>query len=91
MAGGKGLRMGSDLPKQFLPIGGKPVLMHTIEAFHRFDKEIRIVLCIAKEQQPYWKELCVKHQFAIDHIIANGGETRFHSVKNGLHYAEPGW
>ena len=90
VAGGKGLRMGSDLPKQFLPIGGKPVLMHTIEAFHRFDKEIRIVLVLPREQQPYWKELCVKHQFAIDHIIANGGETRFHSVKNGLHYAEPG-
>ena len=50
VAGGKGLRMGSDLPKQFLPIGGKPVLMHTIEAFHRFDKEIRIVLVLPRER-----------------------------------------
>ena len=44
VAGGKGLRMGSDLPKQFLPIGGKPVLMHTIEAFHHFDRTMKIIL-----------------------------------------------
>ena len=51
VAGGKGLRMGSDLPKQFLPIGGKPVLMHTIEAFYRFDEEMKIVLVLPQEQQ----------------------------------------
>ena len=54
VAGGKGLRMGSDLPKQFLPIGGKPVLMHTIEAFYRFDEEMKIVLVLPQEQQTYW-------------------------------------
>ena len=57
VAGGKGLRMGSDLPKQFLPIGGKPVLMHTIEAFYRFDEEMKIVLVLPQEQQTYWREV----------------------------------
>lgn len=84
VAGGKGLRMGSDLPKQFLPIGGKPVLMHTIEAFHCFDRTMKIILVLPKEQQTYWQELCAKHSFVIEHTVADGGETRFHSVKNGL-------
>lgn len=84
VAGGKGLRMGSDLPKQFLPIGGKPVLMHTIEAFHHFDRTMKIILVLPQEQQTYWQELCVKHSFVIEHTVVDGGETRFHSVKNGL-------
>lgn len=84
VAGGKGLRMESDLPKQFLPIGGKPVLMYTIEAFHRFDRTIKIILVLPKEQQTYWQELCAKHSFVIEHTVVDGGETRFHSVKNGL-------
>lgn len=78
------MRMGSELPKQFLPIGGKPVLMHTLEAFHRFDSAIDLILVLPEEQQGYWKQLCEKHRFTIRHLIANGGETRFHSVKNGL-------
>ena len=90
VAGGKGLRMGSDLPKQFLPIGGKPVLMHTIEAFYRFDEEMKIVLVLPQEQQTSWRELCQKYHFSIGHVLADGGETRFHSVKNGLAYVEPG-
>ena len=90
VAGGKGLRMGSDLPKQFLPIGGKPVLMHTIEAFYRFDEEMKIVLVLPQEQQTYGRELCQKYHFSIGHVLADGGETRFHSVKNGLAYVEPG-
>lgn len=84
VAGGKGLRMGSDLPKQFLPIGGKPVLMHTIEAFHHFDRTMKIILVLPQEQQTYWQELCAKHSFVIEHTLVDGGETRFHSVKNGL-------
>lgn len=84
VAGGKGLRMGSELPKQFLPIGGKPVLMHTLEAFYRFDSAIDLILVLPEEQQGYWKQLCEKHRFTIRHLIANGGETRFHSVRNGL-------
>lgn len=84
VAGGKGLRMGCELPKQFLPIGGKPVLMRTIEAFYAYNPEIRIILVLPCSQQSYWTELCRKHRFSIPHHVADGGETRFHSVKNGL-------
>ncbi len=78
------MRMGADLPKQFLPVGGKPVLMHTLEAFRRCDVSIRLVLVLPREQQEYWRQLCADYHFAIDHTLADGGETRFHSVKNGL-------
>lgn len=84
VAGGKGLRMGGDIPKQFLPIGGKPVLMRTMEAFHAYDAEIQIVLVLPVAQQAYWKELCDQYTFALHYRLADGGETRFHSVKNGL-------
>lgn len=84
VAGGKGLRMGNDLPKQFIFIGGKPVLMRTIEAFYRFDQDINIILVLPVSHQDYWKSLCEEYDFSIEHTIANGGETRFHSVKNGL-------
>lgn len=84
VAGGKGLRMGTDLPKQFLPLGGKPILMRTLEAFANCDNDIHIILVLPKEQQEYWKNLCKEYKFAIEHTIADGGETRFHSVKNGL-------
>lgn len=90
VAGGKGLRMGTELPKQFLTITGKPVLMHTIEAFHRFDEKIKIILVLPPDQQAYWRELCCTHRFAIVHTVVDGGETRFHSVKNGLYHVEPG-
>lgn len=84
VAGGKGLRMGSELPKQFLPIGNKPVLMHTLEVFRKYDESLQIILVLPKEQQAFWRQLCQEHHFSIEHIVANGGETRFHSVKNGL-------
>lgn len=84
VAGGKGLRMGGEIPKQFLPIGGKPVLMRTMEAFHAYDAEIQIVLVLPVAQQAYWKELCDQYTFALPYRLADGGETRFHSVKNGL-------
>lgn len=84
VAGGKGLRMGGDIPKQFLPIGGKPVLMRTIEAFHTYDSSIHIILVLPVSQQAYWKELCDTYHFALPHEVADGGESRFHSVKNGL-------
>lgn len=84
VAGGKGLRMGSDLPKQFIPIGGKPVLMRTVEAFYNYDKAINIILVLPLSHQDYWKKLCAEYNFHPAHTIATGGETRFHSVKNGL-------
>ena len=84
VAGGKGLRMGSDLPKQFLPMGDRPVLMHTLEVFRRYDETLQIIVVLPREQQDFWKQLCQKHSFAVEHTLADGGETRFHSVKNGL-------
>ena len=88
VAGGKGLRMGADLPKQFLPVGGKPVLMRTMEAFYAYSREIRIVLILPHDQQGYWQRLCREHGFILPHSVADGGETRFHSVRNGLRLVE---
>lgn len=84
VAGGKGLRMGGDIPKQFLPIKGKPVLMRTLEAFYAYDKAIHLIVVLPVDQQDYWKHLCQEYAFTLPHQIADGGETRFHSVKNGL-------
>jgi len=90
VAGGKGLRMGSDLPKQFMPLAGKPVLMYTLEAFFNFDNDIQIILVLPDSHQDYWRELCKKYNFNIPHTIATGGETRFHSVKSGLSLVQSG-
>ena len=84
VAGGKGLRMGSDIPKQFLPIGGKPVLMRTLERFRAYSSALQIILVLPEAQQDYWRQLCEEYHFNIEHQIANGGQTRFHSVQNGL-------
>ena len=84
VAGGKGLRMGSELPKQFLSIGGKPVLMHTLDTFYTYNPEIRMILVLPYNQQNYWRKLCEEHCFSLPHVVVDGGETRFHSVKNGL-------
>ena len=84
VAGGKGLRMGSDIPKQFLPIGGKPVLMRTLERFREYSADLHIILVLPEAQQAYWQELCGKYDFKVKYQLANGGQTRFHSVQNGL-------
>ena len=76
--------MGGDIPKQFLPVCGKPVLMRTIEAFYAFDNQIHIILVLPVSQQTYWKDLCQTYNFNLLHEIADGGETRFYSVSNGL-------
>lgn len=92
VAGGKGLRMGGDIPKQFVPIGGKPVLMRTLEAFYTYDPAMQLILVLPVSQQAYWMELCNTYGFTLPHVVANGGETRFHSVKNGLAKIEgDGW
>ena len=84
VAGGKGLRMGSDIPKQFLPIGGKPVLMRTLERFRAYSAQLQIILVLPEAQQAYWHELCQQYHFDVEYTLANGGQTRFHSVQNGL-------
>ncbi len=83
VAGGKGARMGSEVPKQFLLLCRYPVLMHTIETFYR-SGEMEIVVVLPESQQAYWKTLCKQYDFKIPHQTVNGGETRFHSVKKGL-------
>lgn len=84
VAGGKGLRMGGDIPKQFLPIAGMPVLMRTILRFREALPEVNIILVLPKSQQDYWKNLCQQYQFNVGYQLADGGQTRFHSVQNGL-------
>jgi len=84
VAGGKGLRMGGDVPKQFLPIGGKPVLMRTIERFREYSPTLQIILVLPKAQQDYWRQLCNEYHFNESYELADGGETRFHSVQHGL-------
>jgi 2-C-methyl-D-erythritol 4-phosphate cytidylyltransferase len=81
VAGGKGVRMNSDIPKQFLLLNSTPVLMHTISKFSHLDE---VILVVPKTQKEYWNSLCKTHNFNIPHTIVEGGKTRFHSVKNGL-------
>ncbi len=83
VAGGNGSRMGLELPKQFLLLKGKPVLMHTIEVFSSIDS-IQIIVVLPSNQIGYWKTLCQEYKFNIPVQLVDGGETRFHSVKNAL-------
>ena len=82
VAGGRGLRMGAELPKQFLPLRGEPVLMHTLRQFAPEVEEL--ILVLPADQQGLWQELCTQHQFTLLHRIADGGATRFESVRSGL-------
>ena len=84
VAGGSGSRMGTEIPKQFLELAGKPVLMHTIQVFYNYDPDCELILVLPETQQKFWNELCLKHSFSIRHQVVSGGETRFHSVRNGL-------
>ncbi|MBR1545483.1 MAG: 2-C-methyl-D-erythritol 4-phosphate cytidylyltransferase [Prevotella sp.] len=84
VAGGKGLRMGGDIPKQFLPIGGKPILMRTLERFRAYSPTLQIILVLPKDQHDYWMQLCKEYDFQVEYQMTDGGETRFHSVQHGL-------
>lgn len=84
VAGGKGTRMGASIPKQFLPLNGLPVLMQTIKRFREYSHDLEIILVLPKEQHEYGYELCKKYRFTTAYTVADGGETRFQSVKNGL-------
>ncbi|MGN0281772.1 MAG: 2-C-methyl-D-erythritol 4-phosphate cytidylyltransferase [Prevotella sp.] len=84
VAGGKGLRMGGEIPKQFMLLGCEPILMRTIRCFHDYSPELDIILVLPADQQDYWRELCRKYWFNIKVRIANGGDTRYQSVRNGL-------
>ncbi len=84
VAGGKGLRMGSKIPKQFLAMKGRPIIMHTIESFHGYSEEIELILVLPPSNLTFWEELCHRYQFDIPLTVQQGGATRFQSVKKGL-------
>jgi 2-C-methyl-D-erythritol 4-phosphate cytidylyltransferase len=91
VAGGKGNRMSSTIPKQFMVIAGLPILMHTIKKFWFFENTMRIIVVLPEEHIKYWKKLCREYRFKIKHTIRKGGETRYHSVKSGLRGIKPGY
>ena len=84
VAGGSGSRMQSDLPKQFIEVAGKPILMHTIERFYKYNPDVRLIVVLPQEQLVTWRELCRKHEFKLFHMTVAGGASRFASVKSGL-------
>jgi 2-C-methyl-D-erythritol 4-phosphate cytidylyltransferase len=89
VAGGSGSRMQKSTPKQFLLIGGKPILLHTLEAFYRNDPATQIILVLPASQAGHWKELRQEYQCRVPHSIVEGGNSRFQSVKNGLMLVPP--
>lgn len=88
VAGGTGKRMGAEIPKQFLELGGRPVLMHTIERFRNFDPAAELITVLPEDQIRFWCELQEKYSFNIVQTMVKGGPTRFQSVKNGLEFVE---
>jgi len=86
VAGGSGKRMGADVPKQFLELAGRPVLMHTIERFKSFNHSIEIITVLPENQLRFWIDLQKKHSFTVPHTLVKGGSNRFFSVRNGLKF-----
>jgi len=84
VAGGKGTRIKSKVPKQFLELNGLPVLMHTILAFYRYSDKITIILVLSEDDFKAWESLCIQYNFHKPLILQRGGDSRFQSVKNGL-------
>ena len=84
VGGGSGKRMQNSIPKQFLLLNNKPVLMHTTSVFARSIFHPEIIIVLHPDLHQYWKELCIKYNFEIPHLLIDGGDQRFHSVKNGL-------
>lgn len=86
VAGGQGVRMGADRPKQFLEIGGKPILRHTIERFLAFDPSFEVIVVLPSAQKEWWRDYCRQSGFLERYSIVSGGITRFHSVQNALRF-----
>lgn len=88
VAGGSGTRFGAQLPKQFLELAGRPILMRTIKAFGEScetgDTSLDVIVTLPADQMDLWKQLCEKYAFSLPHRVVAGGETRWHSVKNAL-------
>jgi 2-C-methyl-D-erythritol 4-phosphate cytidylyltransferase len=88
VAGGSGKRLGGPVPKQFQTLKGRPLLLWTIEAFHRFDPAMALIVVLPREHFAIWRALCMGHRFFIAHAVVAGGEQRWHSVKAGLEKVE---
>jgi 2-C-methyl-D-erythritol 4-phosphate cytidylyltransferase len=86
VAGGSGKRMGMDIPKQFLELAGRPVLMHTIERFREYNESIEIITVLPENQLRFWTELQRKYSFDVPHTLVKGGSKRFISVRHGLEF-----
>jgi len=84
VAGGSGKRMQTAVAKQFLLLNNKPVMMHTLQAFYLSELQPELIVVLGKDDHDYWKDLCLKYNFDIPHTLVEGGEERFHSVRNGL-------
>lgn len=83
-AGGIGKRMEAKLPKQFLCVGGEPILMRTVQRFYDYNSAIQILVTLPSDWMDFWIELCEKHNFHVNHQLIEGGKERFHSIKNAL-------
>ena len=88
VAGGKGTRIKSAIPKQFIELNGKPVLLHTLEAFYQYSENINIILVLPENDLEIWNSIAKKYDFTRKLTLQKGGDTRFQSVKNGLEKIE---
>ena len=84
VAGGQGRRMQASVPKQFLPVAGLPILMHTLTVFHGCSPTIHLVTVLPEFEINHWHRLCADYQFTVPHTVVTGGTTRSASVGNGL-------
>lgn len=87
VAGGKGERMQTDIPKQFIELKSRPILMHTIDVFIQYNNQIEVIVVLPESQIENWNLLCKKHAFEVKHQVVAGGSVRFESVRNGLKVA----
>ena len=90
MAAGQGTRLGGPLPKQFLDLGGAPILQRTLERFLEAEPGLHVVTVLPAEHIERWKELCFRHSFECPQTLVAGGITRFHSVRNALRHVPDG-
>ena len=90
VAGGSGKRMGGEVPKQFLLVAGKPILMHTVEAFTRTSSDFKFILVLPEEHFSTWNALCEQYNFSVPMQMVAGGKERFFSVKNALEHVPNG-
>ncbi len=88
VAGGIGKRMDEEIPKQFLLLQGKPIIIHSMEIFWNYDHTVKIILVLHEGYAEYWKKICRDHRFEIPHKRVPGGQTRFHSVKNAVQHVD---